>query len=114
MKLMLLFGRFNSKEMYMEEHWHLSKQVSLTHILTTLALLIAAFWYISDTDNRISLVEQEQEYVRSNFTRIEEAQRIREAAFSNQITQLREENNSNFERLDKKLDKIIERELSKR
>jgi Tfp pilus assembly protein PilO len=99
--------------MYMEEQWHLSKQVSLTHILTTLTLLIAAFWYISDTDNRISLVEQEQQYVRSNFSRIEEAQRVREVAFSSQIAQLREENNSNFERLDKKLDKIIERELSK-
>lgn len=97
----------------MDEHWHLSKQVSLTHILTTIALLVAAFWYIADTDRRISLVEQEQAYVQMNVKRLEDSQRIREATFSAQISELRKESNTNFERLDKKLDKIIERELDK-
>lgn len=97
----------------MDEHWHLSKQVSLTHILTTIALLVASFWYIADTDSRISLVEQEQAYVRMNVKRLEDSQRIREATFSAQISELRKESNTNFERLDKKLDKIIERELDK-
>lgn len=97
----------------MAEHWHLSKQVSLTHILTTIALLVAAFWYIADTDSRISLVEQEQAYVQMNVKRLEDSQRIREATFSAQISELRRESNTNFERLDKKLDKIIERELDK-
>lgn len=104
----------------MDEHWHLSKQVSLTHILTTIALLVAAFWYIADTDSRISLVEQEQAYVQMNVKRLEDSQRsledsqrIREATFSAQISELRKESNTNFERLDKKLDKIIERELDK-
>lgn len=97
----------------MDEHWHLSKQVSLTHILTTIALLVASFWYIADTDSRISLVEQEQAYVQMNVKRLEDSQRIREATFSAQISELRKESNTNFERLDKKLDKIIERELDK-
>lgn len=97
----------------MDEHWHLSKQVSLTHILTTIALLVAAFWYIADTDSRISLVEQEQAYVQMNVKRLEDSQRIREATFSAQISELRRESNTNFERLDKKLDDLIERELDK-
>ncbi|WP_027859240.1 hypothetical protein [Marinobacterium jannaschii] len=34
--------------------WHVDKTVSISHLLTTLALVIAAFWFFAEQDKKIA------------------------------------------------------------
>jgi hypothetical protein len=34
--------------------WHVDKNVSISHLLTTFAMLIAGFWFIAGQDKRIA------------------------------------------------------------
>lgn len=95
----------------MDERWHLSKSVSLVHIVTTLSVMTAAIWYFATTDNRITLVEKDQTYLNATVNRVEQQQKDQGRELSNQITNLRNETNNNFDKIDKKLDRIIDRAL---
>ena len=96
----------------MDERWHLSKSVSLVHIVTTLSVLASAMWYFATTENRITLVEKDQTYLNATVLRVEQQQKDQGRELSNQISNLRNETNNNFEKLDKKLDRLIDRELA--
>jgi uncharacterized protein YybS (DUF2232 family) len=102
-----------NKELVMDERWHLSKSISLVHLITTISVLTATIWYFATTDNRITLVEKDQVYLRATVQRVEEQQKEQGKELSNQINALRNETNSNFDKIDKKLDKIIDRALAK-
>lgn len=95
----------------MDERWHLSKSISLVHIVTTMSVLTATIWYFATTDNRITLVERDQAYLNSTVLRVEEQQKAQGLELSNQISNLRSETNNNFDKLDKKLDRLIDRAL---
>ena len=97
----------------MDEKWHLSKSISLVHIVTTMSVLTATIWYFATTDNRITLVEKDQVYLNNTVQRVEQQQRDQGRELSTQISNLRSETNQNFHNIDKKLDKIIDRELKK-
>lgn len=97
----------------MDERWHLSKSISLVHIVTTISVLTATIWYFATTDNRITMVEKDQSYLKATVSRVEEQQKEQGKELSSQISTLRVEVNNNFEKLDRKLDKLIERELNK-
>lgn len=97
----------------MDEKWHLSKSISLVHIVTTISVLTATIWYFATTDNRITMVEKDQVYLSATVQRVEEQQKEQGKELSNQITVLRNETNTNFDKIDKKLDKIIDRALAK-
>lgn len=52
----------------MEEHrrrqddqWHIGKTVDVGHILTTIILVASAFWFISDLNTRIAVIESKSE-----------------------------------------------------
>jgi hypothetical protein len=96
----------------MDERWHLSKSISLVHIVTTISVLTATIWYFATTDNRITMVEKDQGYLSATVKRVEEQQKEQGKELSYQITVLRNETNSNFDKIDKKLDKIIDRALA--
>lgn len=95
----------------MDERWHLSKSVSLVHIVTTFSVMASAVWYFATTENRITLVEKDQSYLNATVKRVEEQQKDQGRELSNQITTLRNETNNNFDKIDKKLDRIIDRAL---
>ena len=95
----------------MDEKWHLSKSISLVHIVTTMSVLTATIWYFATTDNRITLVEKDQVYLNNTVQRVEQQQKDQGRELSSQISNLRSETNNNFEKLDKKLDRLIDREL---
>jgi hypothetical protein len=40
-----------------DDQWHVGKTVDLGHILTTIILVLSAFWFISDLNTRIAVVE---------------------------------------------------------
>ena len=97
----------------MDEQWHLSKSISIVHIITTMSVLTALIYYFAQTENRITLVEKDQTYLNVTVLRVEEQQKAQGRELSSQISNLRNETNSNFEKLDKKLDRLIDRELDK-
>ena len=95
----------------MDEQWHLSKSISIVHIITTMSVLTALIYYFAQTENRITLVEKDQTYLNATVLRVEEQQKAQGRELSSQISNLRSETNNNFEKLDKKLDRLIDREL---
>lgn len=42
-----------------DRHWHLDKRVNVTHILTTLAMVVALFSWGSKVEERIAVIEHE-------------------------------------------------------
>ena len=77
--------------------WHLDKSVSVTHIISTLAIAGALFAWASNMDNRVSLNEQKTNI---DGTRISQL----EAAANN----LRLEIKSDLNDVNRKLDRLIE------
>ena len=79
------------------DRWHLSKSVNLTHITTTLALIVALFSWGSKMDVRLSVVEraiimQQEIDARQDLTSREVYARIERR----------------LEQIDSKLDRVIE------
>ncbi len=40
-----------------DDQWHIGKTIDAGHILTTAILVMSAFWFISDLNTRIAVVE---------------------------------------------------------
>ena len=69
------------------ERWHLKKEIQITHVIATLALVGSVFVYVSKVDQRLTIVE-------TQLTAQREASVIQRAQ---------------LERMDAKLDRLIER-----
>lgn len=96
-----------------ERQWHLSKSVSLGHIITTASVATAVILWFAAMDNRVSGVEKDQVYLQATVNRVEQQQKEQGQDFSNQVADLKKEMNDNFLHTHRKLDKIIERELNR-
>jgi len=70
-----------------QERWHLKKEIQITHVFATLALVGSVFVYVSKVDQRLTIVE-------TQLTAQREASVIQRAQ---------------LERMDAKLDRLIER-----
>jgi hypothetical protein len=69
------------------ERWHLKKEIQITHVFTTLALVGSVFAYVQKIDQRLTIVET-QLIAQREASMIQRAQ---------------------LERMDAKLDRLIER-----
>ena len=69
------------------ERWHLKKEIQITHVFTTLALVGAVYAYVQKVDQRLTIVE-------TQLVAQREASVIQRAQ---------------LERMDAKLDRLIER-----
>ena len=67
-----------------DQHWHLKKEVNITHIFATIGLVVSALMYSSTLDKRIQTNEQE-------------------------ITHLKEQRAEDITRAEKKFDSIIKK-----
>jgi len=38
--------------------WHLKREISVGHLLTTISMLLAAFWFFAGLDKRVAVLEQ--------------------------------------------------------
>jgi len=85
-----------------EQHWHLDKKVNLSHMVTTMILLISGVVYVGDIDTK---VEKQGIQIESLQEKVEQQRDDTKSMF----TQLR----SDMKGIDQKLDKLIDRELSK-
>lgn len=70
--------------------WHVDKTVSISHLLTTVALVVAAFWFFAEQDKRIA--ENAKDIQHNSAT----------------IQQQENRANRNFDSINQKLDKITD------
>jgi len=85
-----------------EEHWHLSKSISIGHLMTTLAVVLSGVLYVGDIDTQVQTQAVEIKAIRDAQSH---ERKITESMFS----RLREDMKS----IGEKLDKLIDRELRK-
>ena len=84
-----------------DEHWHLSRSISLSHMLTTVALVISGVVYVGDIDTK---VEKQGVQIESLQREVEKQRDDTKQMFG----QLRDD----MKGIDTKLDRLIDRELN--
>jgi predicted PurR-regulated permease PerM len=72
-----------------EDKWHLSRSVSVSHLLTTGALIIGALMYVTDIRQDIAVMQSEQKHIQQ------------------QIISIQQDNRQMFATVDDKLDQMI-------
>ena len=73
-----------------EESWHLSKTVNISHLATTVVLVVGMVSYIGDIETRVAVQNSELANVKERIQHIDES------------------HNAMFERIDNKLDKLFD------
>ncbi len=79
-----------------DNDWHLDKRLSIGHIVTTLTVLIGIMLYATDMDKRLSLQEQRLESLNAQYHSREQAL------------------NKRLDKIDEKLDRLIERNIARK
>ena len=74
----------------MTEKWHVSKAISLSHIATTAVLILSAIVYITGIEKDVAVLQSQQ------------------ATLQIQMNKSIEDNKEMFQRIDDKLDKMID------
>ena len=72
------------------EKWHLSKAISVSHLATTFALILAGVIYITGIEKDVAVLE-------ANLANLQ-----------TQIIQIETDNKAMYEKIDNKLDMMIE------
>lgn len=93
--------------------WHISKTVSVGHIVTTVAVAIAGFWYFAGLEKRIDTTAIEVAHQKEAIVRVEIRQERDQTELTRKLTEIRAEQKQDTRRIEEKLDKLIDRELSK-
>lgn len=89
--------------------WHLEKNVSVGHIITTLTVVVAGVLYLAGVEKRVEMNSSELRHHTENIIRVEAAQKSQNAWISAKIDSMRKEQKSDTDRLEDKLDRLIER-----
>ncbi|HIG58069.1 MAG TPA: hypothetical protein EYQ21_01535 [Flavobacteriales bacterium] len=71
------------------DKWHLSKAISISHLATTFALILAGVIYITGIEKDVAVLE-------ANLSNLQ-----------TQIIQIQNDNKEMFSKIDKKLDQMI-------
>ncbi len=73
----------------MSERWHLSKAISISHLATTAAIILAAVVYITGIEKDVAVLQANQENMQK------------------QIMTIQQDNKEMFAKIDAKLDQMI-------
>lgn len=79
------------------EPWHIKREIQIGHLITTMSVAFSVIWYAGKLEQRIALVEQSIVM-----------QRERDTAQDNQASVAYEQMRRQLDRMDSKLDRIIE------
>lgn len=94
------------------EHWHVKKEVTWGHIMTTGTMVVLGVLAWGKMESRITVVEVTQQFTQSEQAKINESQNRRidesQKALEKQIDGL----GGDIKDVLKKIDKLIERELN--
>lgn len=83
-------SNYQGEERRQRQGWHVDKTFSISHILTTITILIAGIWYLADQDKRIAANAQE---IKHNI---------------NSIRQQESRTNRSLDAISSKLDKLTD------
>jgi hypothetical protein len=72
------------------DKWHLSKAISVSHLATTFALVLAGVIYITNIEKNVAVLEAQMHNLQLNLISVETT------------------NKEMFEKIDKKLDQMID------
>jgi uncharacterized coiled-coil protein SlyX len=78
--------------------WHMKREIQLGHVLTTISLVLTGLFFITKMDQRITLLEDKVM-----------GQRERDASQDKQLADTLSRIQAQFDHLDAKLDRLIER-----
>lgn len=94
--------------------WHISKTISVGHILTTLTVVVAGFWYFSGLEKRIDTTALELDHQREAISRVEAQQRRDQSELTRKLSEIRAEQKQDSKRIEDKIDRLIDRELGRK
>ena len=89
----------------MQEQWHLERSVSISHIMTTVAMIAAALSAYYSLGNRVTVIEERMLSLLENQSRIDSAQDA-------SLSQFREQMRDSTVEINSKLDLVIQELLS--
>lgn len=84
------------------EPWHIKREIQIGHLVTTLAVTFSVIWYAGKLEQRVALVEQ---------TIV--AQHERDIAQDSAAATAYQQTQKQLERIDAKLDRLIELRVAK-
>jgi uncharacterized coiled-coil protein SlyX len=84
------------------EGWHLKREVNLSHLAATVTLAIGLISWGNKIDNRITSIEAQVSFQKEML----DSQQVRTAQLFDQLS-------SRLQRIEDKLDRVIEREREK-
>ena len=96
-------------ELFVTEQWHVSKTVSVGHILTTVLMVAGGVAALMEFENRMTTIETNQANQAVIHQTYEEHTKEGLTALKQQITTTREELRQDNRDLNNKLDRIMER-----
>ena len=53
------------------EHWHLRKELNVTHLLTTIIIIVSAIWWASGVETRQAITETKVKSLEHNIGKLE-------------------------------------------
>lgn len=79
------------------EPWHIKREIQIGHLITTMSVAFSVIWYAGKLEQRIALVEQSIV-----------VQRDRDASQDNQAALAYQMTRQQLDKIDAKLDRLIE------
>lgn len=79
------------------EPWHIKREIQIGHLITTMSVAFSVIWYAGKLEQRIALVEQSIVM-----------QRERDMSQDNQASMSYQQMRQQLDRIDSKLDRLIE------
>lgn len=89
-------------------HWHLDKSVSISHILTTVVLLLGALKFSFDMEKRIALLEANANVQTSALTQLLDNQRRTDARQDADLDSIKRQAREDYMDLGKKMERLID------
>lgn len=93
------------------QDWHLSKTVSLSHILSTVALLLGAVAGYVSFSNRLAVLESQFLELNVRVVRVLESQARVDSSQDAALHQFRAEMREDVREIQSKLDRLIEAQI---
>lgn len=87
----------------------MDKKVSLSHIVTTVVAIVAAIQFFTMQNERISLVERDQIYLKSSVSRVEQQQKEQGKQLSERMDVMESRIREDLKELNNSIVTLIER-----
>lgn len=88
--------------------WHLEKNVSVGHILLTAGMIVGGFSYMAAIESRLTRLETIVQHQQALYTEMVSRQTEMSDRFTDRLDDMRLESKADFQRLESKVDALVE------